>query len=91
MEQEFFLGNLLEIENLKEYIEDKYFMNTNGYKFFEKFISYKFDKCKECHKNLMCFTCTRQLIRTIELNKFEEVCKINSEIYDLYWEDFNAL
>lgn len=85
MDTEFSMGNVLNIHNLKEYILKEDFKKTLGYANFEKYKPYNLTKCSNCNKNLLCFTCVREVIRNIEKNNIDNICKWNKKILDMYW------
>lgn len=87
--EEFKLGNVLEIDNLSLFFEKKLFKFAEGYLNFTGYFPYNIDKCKNCNKNLLCFSCTSEIRNCLKNNSFNEVCSENRECFDLYWDRSN--
>lgn len=88
---EFLLGNIFEIPNLREFIEHRKYMFSEGNKNFEKLKPYNLDLCKECKNNVFCFNCVNQ-VKIFSENKDKlRTCKCNKQYYDLLWEDYEDI
>lgn len=84
MDDEFKMGNILEINNFRDYILQEKFKLTEGYKKFQSYMPYNVEKCKDCNKNLLCFTCVNE-VRKHKHNIKIVNCNMNKEYFDLYW------
>ena len=85
MDEEFIMGNLFDIDNLGGYLLLGEYRNSEGYKNFEKYLPYNVLKCKDCNKQLLCFSCTNTVKRNVKDGTLENVCRENQKFFDLYW------
>lgn len=54
--EEFFLGNVL-YEDLKQYIAEKQYMKSEGYRALLKYLPWNLPECSDCKNQLFCYTC----------------------------------
>ena len=87
MEDEFYMGNMLEQEDYSDFILGGKYKESNGYKNFIAHMPFNTEGCKDCNKNLICFSCVRDLIDMKKLGTLQYHCRDYSRIYDMYWED----
>lgn len=66
MDDMFSMGNLCEIEDFKDYLENRKYKNTKGYKNFRSFFPDQVELCRDCNKNLLCFSCVNEVRRFVE-------------------------
>lgn len=88
MSEEYKIFNILDIENPEDYIKNKKFRESEGYKNFMKYMPYNCDNCKGCDKQLLCFSCAATVKKCIEENDFEYYCNECGKYYDMYWENY---
>lgn len=81
------LGNILEIDDIKDYFINRRYISTEGYKEFEKYLPYNVEGCKECNKNLMCYSCVRTVKDRVASGELHKDCKFNYRYYDLHWKE----
>ncbi|MBR5513155.1 MAG: radical SAM protein [Ruminococcus sp.] len=91
MSIEYKLFNILDIENPEEFISEKKYMESDGYKNFMKFMPYNCDNCKGCDKQLFCFSCAATVRKCVEENDFEYFCNECGKYYDMYWENHGTV
>lgn len=91
MDDMFCMGNICEIENLKDYLEKRKFEYTSGYKKFKSYFPYNLEKCKDCNVNLLCFSCVNETRRFVESEKKDIFCRENKCYYNLYWRDYENI
>lgn len=85
MENEFSLGNILEIEDLRLYFDRGEYKKTEGYKRFYSWMPFNQKECGECNKQLLCFSCANTVRKTVNHKDFKKWCKYNNEYFDMYW------
>lgn len=90
MEKSFNLGNLLEIEDFKDYIINRKFSKTCGFHNFESCLPYNVPKCKDCNKQLLCFSCANTVKQHLKNNTIDKVCDENKNFFDLYWRYYGT-
>ena len=83
MEKELLLGNVLEIEELNDYIRNRSFVTTKGYKTLEQYFPYNFSECRGCNKQIFCWNCIEPIYR--EKTKRED-CSMANCALDRFWE-----
>ncbi len=91
MDDKFCLGNVINIDNLKEYFEQRKFEDTEGYKEFNSLLPYNLNGCEECNENILYFSCANEIRRYAEQGILEEVCKENRHYYKLYWGSYESV
>lgn len=82
MKDELCLGNVLEIDDLNEYLRKRKFITTKGYRELEKYFPYNFSGCSGCNKQLMCWNCIETIYRSRERNSDCDRC---SEVFDKFF------
>lgn len=85
MDEEFQMGNVLNVTSLKEYLLKGEYKKTKGYKKFQTYMPYNIEGCCECNKQLLCFSCVNEVKRNIKTGIFRKNCKANNKFYDMYW------
>lgn len=90
LSEEFCMGNVYEIENLKEYLENQEFHKTKGYQNFESCKPYHDEKCGGCDFSILCFSCANEVKNARADNSMYKDCVENSFYYDLYWENYES-
>ncbi|MBD5555122.1 MAG: radical SAM protein [Roseburia sp.] len=90
LDEEFHLGNVFEVTDLKRYLEDREFEKGEGYRNFEKYKSYRDLKCKNCDFNILCFSCVSEIKNKIQDRTVYEDCDEQSFFFGLYWEDYEG-
>lgn len=85
MDEEFQMGNVLNVTSLKEYLLKGEYKKTKGYKKFQTYMPYNIEGCCECNKQLLCFSCVNEVKRNIKTGIFRKNCKENNKFYDMYW------
>ncbi len=88
MENEFKLFNILEVSDPKDYILSRRYVTSEGFKNFSKYMPYNIPKCKDCNKQLMCFSCAAGIRHHLYNNTLDKNCIENSNYFDLYWRDY---
>lgn len=91
MDDMFSMGNLCEIKDLKDYLENRKFENTEGYRNFRSFFPDQVDICKDCNKNLLCFSCANEVRRFVENGRNKKLCEENQCYFDLYWKEYEGV
>lgn len=91
MQTKFCMGNVLKIENLKEYLEKQLYRNTKGYENFDALKPYNLKKCCDCDYNLLCFSCVSDIRRSKEKDILYKECKENRSYYELYWREYEGV
>lgn len=90
LDDEFYLGNVFEIEDLKKYLENREFEDLEGYKNFEKYIMYKGIKCNDCDFNILCFSCVNEIKNKINDGTIYRDCQEQAFCFGLYWEEYES-
>lgn len=85
MDNEFSMGNILNIRSLKEYLEQGEYKETEGYKRFYSWMPFNQKDCSACNKQLLCFSCANTVRKAVIQKGFKKQCEINKEYFDLYW------
>lgn len=85
MEEEYKVGNVLEIENFSQYIIEREFADTGGYRLFSNYFPQNSSKCGDCQYSVMCWTCASDFKQKFDNNCFPN-CKENASAFALYWE-----
>lgn len=91
MDDMFSMGNLCEIEDFKDYLENRKYKNTKGYKNFRSFFPDQVELCRDCNKNLLCFSCVNEVRRFVESGRNQKLCKENQCYFDLYWKEYEGV
>lgn len=91
MDDKFAMGNLCEITDLNDYLGNRRFENTKGYKNFKSFFPDQVEICRDCNKNLLCFSCVNEVRRFVENGRNQNLCKENQCYYDLYWNEYEGV
>lgn len=86
MNEEFCLGNIFEISNLKEYLESGKVQETEGYKRFTSFFPYNVPECKHCEYNLFCFSCALVVKEKKDEGILGRDCMYEKRTYSCYWD-----
>lgn len=87
LDEELKMGNIFEINDIKDYFINRRYLSSDGYREFEKYLPYNVEGCKECNKNLICHTCVRTVKDLVSTGNLHRECKFNSQYYDLYWKE----
>lgn len=91
MTPEFRLFNILDEEVTKEYIENKGYSASEGYRNFKGYMPYNFGKCSTCEKQLLCFSCAGSVKKCAEYGSVNHICDKYGKYYDLYWENYGTV
>lgn len=91
MEDEFLLGNIFEIDDLGKFLRERKFQSSEGYKNFESYLPYNMEGCRDCNKNLLCFSCVNQARKARKQKGFLKLCEENKCYFDLYWRDYGTI
>lgn len=86
MDEEFLMGNIFKIPNLKKYLESGEVRKNNGYEKFASYFPYNIPECKNCDYNLFCFSCTLAVKEKKEEGTLGKVCQYNKKAYSCYWK-----
>lgn len=81
------MGNILDVEDVTDYFNNQRFHESKGYKEFARYLPYQVEGCKDCNKNLLCFSCVRTVKDRVAAGTLHKDCKFNHKYYDLYWEE----
>lgn len=81
MIEEMSLGNILDIADFNEYIRERKFVNTDGYKVLEQYFPYNFKDCRNCNKQLLCWSCVWTLYRE---QKRHEGCEQCQQVFEKF-------
>lgn len=76
-EKEFQMGNILNIDDLKIYLESGEYRSSNGYKNFMKYNPFNLSACKKCKYQMLCHNCVAQIKQNINNGTFLEECEKN--------------
>lgn len=87
MDSELRMGNILEVKDVKDYFNNQRFHVSKGYKEFAKYLPYEVEGCKDCNKNLMCFSCVRTVKDRVAAGTLHQECRFNYQYYDLHWKE----
>lgn len=87
MDDEFLMGNLFKIRSLSDYILNREYLNSEGYRNLQKYMPYNIERCKGCNKNLLCGTCVAMIRDDLKQGTYFDHCEENNAIYSLFWED----
>ncbi|MEK3836775.1 MULTISPECIES: radical SAM/SPASM domain-containing protein [unclassified Paenibacillus] len=85
----YYVGNILEIEDLSSFLGSGEFKKYDGYQNWEYLQPDKHEKCKDCDVNLFCWNCLHYL-DLIESNDgfYESVCpELKRNFQRIVWED----
>jgi len=85
MQEEYRIGNVLEISNFTDFILERKFVDTDGYRNFSNYFPQYTKKCGDCQFSVMCWTCAANLKQKIEKNYYPN-CEENKSAFSLYWE-----
>jgi len=91
MQTEFYMGNVLQIENLKEYLEKQLYKKTEGYQNFDALKPCQLKECCDCDYNLLCFSCVSDIRRSKEKDTVYKDCKENKVYYGLFWREYESI
>lgn len=91
IEDEFWMGNVLKIQNLKEYLESGKYKETDGYKRFISYMPTKLEHCENCDFNLLCFSCVSEIRNKVINNTIYKDCEEDKYRYSLYWENYESV
>lgn len=91
MQTEFCMGNVLKIENLKEYLEKQLYKKTKGYQNFDTLKPHNLEKCCDCDYNLLCFSCVSDIRRSKEKGVLYKDCIENKVYYGQYWREYESV
>lgn len=91
MEDEFLMGNVLTIHDLKEYLVSGKYKETAGYKRFISYIPTNLEHCENCDFNLLCFSCVSEIRNRINNNTIYKDCEEDKYRYSLYWENYEGV
>ena len=91
MEDEFIMGNVLKIGDLKEYLEFGKYKESTGYKHFISYMPTNLEHCEKCDYNLLCFTCVSEIRDKINNNTIYKNCEKDKYRYSLYWENYESI
>lgn len=83
-DEEFNMGNLLEIEDFFEYLKNKEYEESQGYRNFSSYLPYHHKPCATCKYNMCCFNCVAEIKDLIDTGAFEEKCKLNKYSNQIY-------
>lgn len=85
------LGNILCIDNVGEYLEEKQKTKAidDGYQILEEEMPYNFSYCKECRVNLFCWSCISGIRnRYRDKERFKVECQDKKKaLYQLIWDE----
>ncbi len=90
MDNEFFLGNIFIIDDLKDYLENNHFHEIEGYKNFISYMPTHIERCKDCDFNLLCFTCVSEIRNMKKTGELYKDCKEQYFVHSLYWEKYEG-
>lgn len=90
MDNEFFLGNVFNISDLKTYLEEGFYKKLDGYKNFESYMPLHIEKCKDCEFNLLCFSCVSDIRNKKKSGSLYKDCKEQYFVNNLYWENYEC-
>lgn len=91
MRDEYCLGSVLNIKNLKEYLESRAFEETEGYKNFFGLHPCNVDKCCDCECNILCFSCINEIRKCKERKTLYKNCEESKYYYSLFWRDYEGV
>lgn len=83
MLEKYKLGNVLEIENLYQFIRKRKLVEVDGYKRLEQLFPENLHNCQGCNKHIFCFTCLRGI--HYNMSEIEKCCRNNTS-FDRYFE-----
>ncbi len=85
---DYFLGNILDVEDFAKFVEDEQYKCENGYKEFASKFPENSERCKECDVNLYCWHCIFQHEHKMNSDiEFENICKVKyHDLSALVWE-----
>lgn len=83
------IGNLAEISNLKDTIQNTNIFTTPAYEYFNSLWPEACKFCKDCDVNLFCWTCPHELeLHMMGKKDFKETCLGKKEfLSELVWEE----
>lgn len=90
MESNYSLGNILNIDNLKDYFETRKYMKSEGYQNFIRFHPYNLRQCGSCEQQLLCFGCAGTVKKYLESSAQETFCADNKRYYQMYWRYYEG-
>jgi radical SAM protein with 4Fe4S-binding SPASM domain len=84
----FSLGNLLNINNLKQFMLN-HICNTSAYMIFRALLPNQFEKCKNCKVNYFCLSCMHEVYKMKnDPNYFTRYCNGRKQyLYKLIWDE----
>lgn len=74
-DQEFELGNALELASIKDYVLSGKIYKSKGYAAFEKYHPARSEKCKDCQVKLFCTSCLYQTYLLMNRDDMCEICE----------------
>lgn len=85
IDKKYSLGNILFIEEFKQFVYEKKYKNTKGYKMFENDFFPEKIECSTCESKYFCITCPVQHYQHRKQKYFREYCKIKKQSYSALW------
>lgn len=80
------MGNVKEIESLKDYVESGAIRNNKGYKKFCSYHPAHSDECKDCSAKMYCMTCVYQTYVILNRKDKCELCNKKREGLKIVWK-----
>ena len=83
------IGNIYEIESLKEFVKNNKHMDCLGMKRFEEYTPYGQKICTDCNVRYFCWTCPSMIYDCLEDEKlFQRRCTVRKKYFTkLIWEE----
>lgn len=85
-EEKYSLGNVLEINSLKRFFEEKHSRDTKGYINMKNLMPQYLENCRTCNVRAFCVHCYPEFRKYVENDNFKELCKYQREALQYIWE-----
>lgn len=73
-EREFRMGNVYEIDDLKLFLENGHYKDSEGHQNLLKLMPYNLEHCRQCRFNMICGNCVGEIKSNIDNNVFTIKC-----------------
>lgn len=86
LNQEFSMGNVLSICNIKEFFSERKHFESEGYKnFLSKYMPENYKPCKQCKSKYFCVKCPVQHFQYMNRDIKSRYCEIKKEMCSVVW------
>ncbi len=84
--EQYCMGNILEINDFVEFWNDRKTRQTNGYKNLQKIMPQYMERCKECNVRAFCVHCYPDFANALKLDEFDKLCQNRKSGLQCVWE-----